>query len=121
MRRNRFWLSYDCVWPVSKFHTVFKHALFLIGLCDNVSVVIRQALVQLQTPNEMRGRVSAINYVVSGTSNELGGFESGLVAHLFGTVNSVVFGGIATLLVVLGTFLFCPPLRTLDRLDGRAD
>jgi MFS family permease len=94
--------------------------LFLSGVFDNVSVVIRQALVQLRTPDELRGRVSAINYVFIGASNELGGFESGLVAHFFGPVFSVVSGGIATLLVVLGTAAFAPSLRRMDRLHDEA-
>lgn len=92
--------------------------LLLTGAFDNVSVVIRQALVQLRTPDEMRGRVSAINYVFIGTSNELGGFESGLVAHYFGPVFSVVFGGIATVATVILTGLIWPDLRRLDRLEG---
>jgi hypothetical protein len=71
-----------------------------LGACDNISVVIRSTLVQLLTPDSMRGRVSAINYLFIGTSNELGGFESGLVAGFFGPVVSVVSGGVGTLLVV---------------------
>ncbi len=92
--------------------------LMLSGVFDNVSVVVRQALVQLRTPDEMRGRVSAINYVFIGTSNEMGGFESGIVAHQFGTVNSVVFGGIATVITVLLVALKWPELRRLDRLHN---
>lgn len=90
--------------------------LLLVGAFDNVSVVIRQALVMLRTPDEMRGRVSAINYMFIGASNELGGFESGLVAGLFGAVFSVVSGGIATLLTVGAVAWFWPQLRTLDKL-----
>lgn len=97
---KNFWLSFAM--------------LFLTGAFDNVSVVIRQALVQLRTPDEMRGRVSAINYVFIGTSNELGGFESGTVAGLFGPVFSVVFGGFATIATVIATALFLPELRKLD-------
>lgn len=74
--------------------------LYLLGASDNISVVIRSTLVQLLTPDSMRGRVSAINYLFIGTSNELGGFESGLVAGFFGPVVSVVSGGVGTLLVV---------------------
>jgi MFS family permease len=88
--------------------------LLLGGACDNVSVVIRQALVMLRTPDEMRGRVSAINYVFIGTSNELGGFESGTVAYYFGPVFSVVFGGFATVATVIATAILWPELRKLD-------
>lgn len=84
--------------------------LFLTGVCDNVSVVVRHTLVQLGTPNEMRGRVSAVNAVFIGSSNELGGFESGLVAQWFGPVVSVVSGGIGTLLVVAVWMLRFPGL-----------
>jgi MFS family permease len=93
--------------------------LFLTGVFDNVSVVIRQALVQLRTPDEMRGRVSAINYIFIGTSNELGGFESGLVAHWMGPVFSVVFGGFATIATVLGIAAIWPELRRLDYLHEK--
>ncbi len=95
--------------------------LYLSGMFDNISVVIRLALVQLKTPDAMRGRVSAINYVFIGASNELGGFESGLVAHLIGTVGSVVSGGIATILVVLATAWRFPELLKLDRLQESTD
>jgi MFS family permease len=93
--------------------------LFLTGLFDNVSVVVRHTLVQLRTPNEMRGRVSAVNSVFIGSSNELGGFESGLVAQWFGPVVSVVSGGVGTLLVVLGWARLFPALRRFGALsDG---
>ena len=82
--------------------------LFLTGLFDNVSVVVRHTLVQLATPNDMRGRVSAVNSVFIGSSNQLGGLESGLVAHVFGPVISVVSGGIGTLLIV-GTWAWLFP------------
>src|SRR5437879_229729 len=76
--------------------------LFLIGAFDSVSVIIRGTIVQLVTPDEMRGRVSAVNNIFIGTSNEFGALESGLTAALFGPVISVVAGGIGTILVVLG-------------------
>jgi MFS family permease len=85
--------------------------LFLLGACDNISVVVRSTLVQLLTPDEMRGRVSALNTLFIGTSNELGSFESGLVAGLFGPVASVVSGGLGTLLVVTGVAWRAPELR----------
>ena len=90
--------------------------LYLLGACDNISVVIRSTLVQLLTPDEMRGRVSAINYLFIGTSNELGGFESGVVAGLFGPVISVVSGGIGTLVVVALVAWRMPGLRRFGAL-----
>ena len=94
--------------------------LFICGAVDNVSVVVRHTLVQLLTPDEMRGRVSAVNSLFIGTSNELGGFESGLVAQLFGPVISVVTGGVGTILVVIATALNWPEIRKYGRLDGSA-
>lgn len=91
--------------------------LFLSGAVDMISVVIRQTLVQLQTPDSMRGRVSAVNGVFISTSNELGGFESGLTAKWFGTTVSVVGGGIGTLLVVVAAAWSWPQLRNWGRLD----
>ncbi|MBV8066682.1 MAG: hypothetical protein JO113_01810 [Candidatus Eremiobacteraeota bacterium] len=82
-----------------------------LGSCDNLSVVIRSTLVQVLTPDEMRGRVSAINALFIGTSNELGAFESGLVANFFGPVFSVVSGGIGTIVVVVLMAWFSPELR----------
>ena len=90
--------------------------LFLTGAFDNVSMVVRHTLVQLLTTNRMRGRVLAVNYVFIGASNELGGMESGLVAHWFGPVVSVVSGGIGTLLVVIGTATGVPGLRRFGAL-----
>lgn len=85
--------------------------LLLTGAFDNVSMVIRGTLIQLLTPNSMRGRVSAVNSVFIGASNELGGLESGVVAHWFGPVISVVSGGIGTLIVVAATAWSSPQLR----------
>ncbi|MEO6181937.1 MAG: MFS transporter, partial [Verrucomicrobiota bacterium] len=90
--------------------------LFLGGFADNISVVVRHTLVQLLTPDAMRGRVSAVNNLFIGTSNELGGFESGLVSNFFGPVVSVVSGGIATILVVIGIAAKWPKLRSYGRL-----
>jgi len=92
--------------------------LFACGLTDNVSVVIRNTLVQLLTPDEKRGRVSAVNSLFIGTSNELGGFESGFVAQYFGPVFSVVSGGIGTILVVIGVAWVWPQIRNYGRLDS---
>jgi MFS family permease len=92
--------------------------LFLTGVFDNVSVVVRHTLVQLATPDAMRGRVSAVNAVFIGSSNELGGVESGLVAQWFGARFSVVSGGIGTLAIVgLWSILF-PSLRKLTTLGS---
>ena len=84
--------------------------LFASGLCDGVSVVIRSTILQLATPDAMRGRVSAINGIFIGSSNELGAFESGLAAKLLGLVPSVIFGGCMTLGVVATTAKFAPKL-----------
>ncbi|MEP7070898.1 MAG: MFS transporter [Verrucomicrobiota bacterium] len=91
--------------------------LFLLGAFDSVSVIIRGSIVQLVTPDEMRGRVSAVNNIFIGTSNEFGALESGLTAALFGPVISVVGGGIGTLLVVLGVAKWWPEARKIGRLD----
>lgn len=88
--------------------------LLLSGAFDGVSVVLRNTIMQLATPNEMRGRVSAINGVFIGSSNELGAFESGVMARLMGLVPSVVFGGLMTLSVVGITAKFAPKLRKLE-------
>ncbi len=91
--------------------------LFICGAVDNISVVVRHTLVQLLTPDEKRGRVSAVNSLFIGTSNELGGFESGFVAYLFGPVFAVVSGGVGTILVVLTTALIWPEIRKYGKLD----
>jgi MFS family permease len=92
--------------------------LFLTGVLDNISVVVRQVLVQVLTPDEMRGRVSAVNGMFISASNELGRFESGTVAFYFGTVFSAVSGGVGTLLVVALVALWSPQLRKYGKLDG---
>ena len=89
-------------------------ALFLSGLADGISVVIRQTILQLKTPDHMRGRVAAVNSMFVGSSNELGAFESGLTAKLMGTVTSVIFGGSMTLLTALGTGVTSSTFRNLD-------
>jgi MFS family permease len=94
--------------------------LIVCGIVDNISVVVRHTLVQLLTPDEKRGRVSAVNSLFIGTSNELGGFESGFVANWFGPVFSVVSGGIGTILVVLVVALVWPQIRRYGRLDAVA-
>lgn len=92
-------------------------ALFVLGAADLISVVVRHTVVQLETPSEMRGRVSAVNVVFIGASNELGEFESGVTAALFGVVPAVVAGGLASFLVVLVAAWLFPDLRKVDRLD----
>ncbi len=94
-------------------------ALAISGGADTVSVVVRQTLVQLDTPDSMRGRVSAINSVFIGASNQLGEFESGATAALLGPVGSVVLGGIGTILVALAWIRLFPVLAQRDRLDER--
>jgi MFS family permease len=90
--------------------------LALTGALDNISIVVRGTLVQVLTPDTMRGRVSAVNAVFIGSSNELGGFESGITAQLFGPVASVVGGGIGTILVVLVVMLLWPEVLRLGSL-----
>ena len=99
--------------------TSFWLSLILLGvsgMADSVSVVIRSTLLQLLTPSEMLGRVSAVNYVFVGSSNELGAFESGVAARVFGTVPAVVAGGVAALAVVVLTARVVPALRRLERI-----
>src|SRR6266700_1422031 len=91
--------------------------LFVAGALDSVSVIIRGSIVQLVTPYEMRGRVSAVNNIFIVTSNEFGALESGLTAALFGPVISVVAGGIGTILVVLGVASLWPETRKIGALD----
>jgi MFS family permease len=92
--------------------------LFACGAADNISVVVRHTLVQLLTPDEKRGRVSAVNSLFIGTSNELGGFESGSVAYLTSPLFSVVSGGVGTIFVVIAIALIWPEIRKYGRLDA---
>src|SRR5438552_3153485 len=94
--------------------------LCVLGSCDNISVVVRSTLVQILTPDDMRGRVSALNSLFIGTSNELGAFESGLVASWFGPVLSVVSGSIGTIVVVLVMTWLSPELRRYGALGGHS-
>lgn len=89
-------------------------ALFLSGAVDGVSMIIRQTILQLKTPDNMRGRVASVNSIFVGSSNELGAFESGLAAKLLGTVTAVVFGGCMTLLTAGTTAIVSPSFRKLD-------
>jgi len=105
------------IFGISRSFWLSMTMMALLGSCDNISVVVRSTLVQILTPDDMRGRVSALNSLFIGTSNELGAFESGLVANFFGPVVSVVSGGIGTLLVVFGMAWLSPELRRYGRLD----
>jgi MFS family permease len=102
------------VFGLSTWFWVSVLALFLSGATDGISMVIRQTILQLRTPDAMRGRVASVNSMFVGSSNELGAFESGLTAKLMGTVTAVVFGGGMTILTVIGTGAFFPKLRKLD-------
>ncbi len=102
------------VFGVSTWFWVSVIALFLSGATDGISMVIRSTILQLRTPDAMRGRVASVNSMFVGSSNELGAFESGVTAKLMGTVTAVVFGGGMTILTVLGTGFFFPKLRNLD-------
>jgi MFS family permease len=95
-------------------------ALFVTGASDMISVFVRSTLVQFATPDPMRGRVSAVNMLFIGASNELGEFESGITAAWFGTVPAVIVGGLGTLAVVAIWMWLFPPLRTVDRLTDVA-
>ena len=89
-------------------------ALFFSGVTDGVSMVIRQTILQIKTPDHMRGRVASVNSMFVGSSNELGAFESGLTAKIMGTVTAVVFGGTMTLVTVVTTGIVSPSFRKLD-------
>jgi len=91
-------------------------ALAVLGAADAVSVVIRISLVQLATPDNMRGRVGAVNYLFINASNELGQFESGVTAALFGAVPAVILGGVGTILVALLWMKLFPTLRDVEQL-----
>ena len=101
------------LFAISKNFILSLALLFIGGLFDNVSVVIRATIIQLFTPNEMRGRVSAVNGIFIGSSNELGSFESGLAAKFMGLIPSVIFGGSMTLIVVAVIKRFAPKLKNL--------
>jgi MFS family permease len=128
LRRRVGLTMFGCVFAFGVFTVVFGLsrnlalsllALALIGGFDMVSVFVRQTLVQLATPDDMRGRVSAVNWIFIGASNELGQFESGLTAQWFGTVPAVVLGGLGTIgIVLLWSWLF-PSLRRVDELTPK--
>ena len=105
-RQNRGYTQYSfgvciLIFAISKNFWLSFAALFISGLFDGVSVIIRGTIVQLFVPDEMRGRVSSVNSIFVNSSNELGQFESGVAASVMGTVPSVIFGGCMTLLVTI--------------------
>lgn len=102
------------VFGLSKNFALSLIALFGTGLLDGVSVIIRQTILQLKTPDDMRGRVSSVSSIFVGSSNELGSFESGVAAKIMGPVGSVVFGGCMTLGVVITTYIISPAMRKLQ-------
>ena len=105
------------VFGVSENFMLSIAALFVLGASDMVSVYVRTTLTQLATPDAMRGRVSAVNRLFVGASNELGEFESGVTATWFGTVPAVVIGGVGTLVIVALWYRLFPSLREVDRLS----
>jgi MFS family permease len=107
---------FTIVFGISRSMTVSLIALLLVGATDMVSVVVRGTLVQVATPDAVRGRVNAVDMIFIGASNELGEFESGLTAHWFGTVTAVILGGAGTLLVVALWSWFFPDLRNAEQL-----
>jgi MFS family permease len=105
------------VFGISRSFAVSLVALLVLGAADMISVVVRSTLIQTRTPDEMRGRVGAVNLVFIGASNELGEFESGVTAAWLGPETAVLVGGIGTCVVVVLWALMFPSLRKIDRLD----
>jgi MFS family permease len=129
VKRKAGWLMLGCVgifgaativFGLSKNIWISLIALVLVGGSDMVSVVIRGSVLQLATPPEMRGRVSAVNWIFIGASNEFGEFESGLTAHWWGAVRAVVVGGIGTLVVMGAAAALFPALRQADALTAES-
>jgi MFS family permease len=102
------------VFGLSTIYWISFMAMLLAGILDGISVLVRGAIFQLTTPDNMRGRVSAVNSMFVNSSNELGMFESGVASRIFGTAPSVIFGGIITLIVVFVTWLKAPVLRKFE-------
>jgi MFS family permease len=111
--------AFTVVFAVSRNVVLSVAALALVGACDMVSVILRHTLVQLSTPDAMRGRVSAVNMVFISTSNEVGQFESGLTAQWFGTVPAAALGGIGTIVVVALWAVLFPDLRRVSELHPK--
>jgi MFS family permease len=108
------------VFGMSKSFPLSMFALFALGAADNISVVIRQTVLQLMTPDSMRGRVTAVSVIFIGSSNELGEFESGVAAKLLGLESSVIFGGVMTLVTVGVVAVIWPELVRLGSLEHLA-
>jgi len=102
------------IFGLSKVYWLSFTALLAAGLFDAVSVVVRGTIMQLYTPDELRGRVASINLIFINSSNELGQFESGVTSRMFGTLPAIIFGGAMSVLVVAGTWLGFPKLRKLE-------
>ncbi|HZG23167.1 MAG TPA: MFS transporter [Chitinophagaceae bacterium] len=102
------------IFGLSKWYLLSFIALMFSGFLDGISVVVRSTILQLKTPDIMRGRVSSVNSMFINSSNELGQFESGVMARLLGTINSVVFGGCMTIAVVIFTWFKAPSLRKME-------
>lgn len=105
------------VFGLSSIFWISVLALFFSGVTDGISMVIRQTILQLKTPDDMRGRVASVNSMFTGSSNELGAFESGVTAKLMGAANAVIFGGVMTLITVVSTGIAIPSFRSLDLED----
>src|SRR5439155_24989612 len=100
---------------------VFSFSMLLVsGMADNVSMIIRSTLIQTMTPDHLLGRVSAVNQIFIGSSNEIGAFESGVAARIMGVVPSVIFGGTMTLIVVAVTMALAPGLRKMRELQAES-
>lgn len=108
---------FTIVFGFSRSLTISLLALLLLGASDMISVIIRATLTQLATPDEMRGRVTAVDMIFIGTSNEFGQFESGVTAQWFGTVWAVIFGGVGTLVVIAVWAWLFPELRHAGELS----
>ena len=105
------------IFGISTYFWLSMIMLLVLGALDNISVIIRGTLIMTRTPDEMRGRISAVNSIFIGVSNELGGFESGLAASLMGPILSVVMGGILTVIVVMSISKIWPEIRDMKTLD----
>jgi predicted MFS family arabinose efflux permease len=105
------------VFAVSHWMWLSLVALAILGAADTISVVIRFSLVQLSTPNDMRGRVGAVNFLFINASNQLGQFESGVTAALFGAMPAAVLGGVATVAIALVWMKLFPSLRQVEKLE----
>jgi MFS family permease len=110
--------AFTILFGISRSLVLSMAALILVGSMDMVSVVVRSTLVQLATPDEMRGRVSAVEMIFIGASNEIGQFESGLTAQWFGAVPAVILGGVGTLLITALWAWNFPELRRVEKLSS---